>query len=391
MKIKENIQWVGKIDWDLKKFHGNELSTFRGSSYNSYLIRDEKNVLIDTVWTPFSKEFVDNLSTQIDLNKIDYIIALHAEPDHSGALAYLMEKIPGTPIYCSANGVKSLKGYYHKDWNFVPVKTGDKLNLGSREITFIEAPMLHWPDTMLCYLNGENVLFSSDVFGQHYASEFMYNDLTDHSELRWEAMKYYANIVVPFSKKVIKKVEELKAMNLPIDLICPAHGIMFRKDPHCIIEEYANWANEYKENQITILYDTMYNSTRQMAEAIAKGIASRNDGTLVKVFNCSNSDRSEIITEIFRSKAIAVGSATVNGGVLASIYEILNVVKDLGLSGKKAAAFGSYGWSPSGVKHISELLQSAGFEIVGDGLKSQWNPDENVLAQCFNFGAEFSA
>ncbi|MCL5771763.1 MAG: MBL fold metallo-hydrolase, partial [Actinobacteria bacterium] len=196
-KINDSVTWVGKIDWELRKFHGEELSTFRGSSYNSYLIKDDKIAIIDTVWTPFDNEFVKKLSNEIDLNKIDYIIANHAEMDHSGALKALMDYIPEKPIYCTQNGVKSLKGHYHKDWNFIPVKTGDKISLGKKELIFIEARMLHWPDSMFCYLTGDNILFSNDAFGQHFASELMFNDLVDEHELYEEAIKYYANILTP--------------------------------------------------------------------------------------------------------------------------------------------------------------------------------------------------
>jgi len=184
LQIKNNVSWIGKIDWELRKFHGDEYSTHRGSTYNSYLIEEEKVAVIDTVWAPFAKEYVDHLEKQIDLNKIDYVIANHAEIDHSGALPELMSRIPEKPIYCTANGVKSLKGHYHKDWNFQPVKTGDKLSLGKKELIFIEAPMLHWPDSMFCYLTGDNILFSNDAFGQHYASEYMFNDLVDQSDLK---------------------------------------------------------------------------------------------------------------------------------------------------------------------------------------------------------------
>jgi len=209
IEVTDTVFWVGKIDWELRRFHGEELSTHKGSSYNAYLIRDEKTVLVDTVWGPFAKEFVAKLAQEIDLKKIDYIIVNHGEPDHSGALPELLNEIPGTPIYCTANAVKSLKGQYHEDWNFQVVKTGDRLNLGSKEIIFIEAPMLHWPDTMFSYLTGDNILFSNDAFGQHYATEYMYNDLVDQYELQMEAMKYYANILNPFSKLVDKKMFSL--------------------------------------------------------------------------------------------------------------------------------------------------------------------------------------
>src|SRR3989339_1491027 len=219
IKITENVTWVGKTDWELRKFHGDEYTTPKGSSYNSYLIKDKKNVLIDTVWKPYTKEFIDNLKKEINLNDIDYIIVNHAESDHSGALPELLKEIPNTPIYCTSNGVKLLKGHYHENWNFVEVKTGDKLNIGEREIIFIEAKMLHWPDTMFSYLTEDNILFSNDGFGQHYCSEFMYNDLVDQAELYTEALKYYANILTPFNKLIINKINEISALNLPIKII----------------------------------------------------------------------------------------------------------------------------------------------------------------------------
>ena len=270
--IKNNVYWTGKMDWELRKFHGSEYSTFSGSSYNSYLIREEKTVLIDTVWTPFAKEFIDNLTAAIDPSKIDYIISNHAEPDHSGALPYLMDMVPDKPIYCTANGIKSLKGLYHRDWNFKQVKTGDRLSLGSKEIIFIEAPMLHWPDTMFSYLTGDNILFSNDAFGQHYASSGLFNDLADEKALWAECIKYYANILTPFSPLVSKKIKEFVSLNLPLDIICTSHGVIWRDNPMQIVEKYLNWAENYQENQITILYDTMWNGTRILAEHIAEGL-----------------------------------------------------------------------------------------------------------------------
>lgn len=290
-KIKDNIFMVGKIDWELQHFHGEEYSTHRGSSYNAYLVKDEKNVLIDTVWSPFSKEFVENLKTEISLDQIDYIIANHAESDHSGALPELMRQIPDVPVYCTANGVKSLKGHYNQDWNFQVVKTGDKLSIGSKDLIFIEAPMLHWPDSMFCYLTGDNILFSNDGFGQHLATELMYNDLVDQGELFQEAIKYYANILTPFSAQVIRKIKEVLALNVPVDMICPSHGVIWRQDPTQIVKKYMEWADAYAENQITLIYDTMWESTRKMAEIIAKGILAADSSAAVKLFNVAKSDK----------------------------------------------------------------------------------------------------
>ncbi len=196
-KLTDKITWVGKVDWDLVKFHGEEFSTIKGSTYNSYLVRDEKTALIDTVWEPYDKEFISNLKRAIDLKEIDYIIVNHGEVDHSGALPELLREIPNTPIYCTNNGVKSLRGHYHEEWNFHPVKTGDTLSLGETTLTFVEAPMLHWPDTMFTYMDTDKVLFSNDAFGQHYATESLFNDKVDQCELYAEAIKYYANILTP--------------------------------------------------------------------------------------------------------------------------------------------------------------------------------------------------
>lgn len=389
-KLTDKVTWVGKVDWELKHFHGNEYSVYKGSSYNSFLVRDKKTVLIDTVWAPFDKEFVTRLKKEINLKDIDFIIANHGEVDHSGALPELMREIPNTPIYCTANGVKSIKGQYHEDWNFVTVKTGDTIDLGESKLIFIEAPMLHWPDTMFTYMTGENILFSSDAFGQHYASESLYNDKVDKAEIYAEAIKYYANILTPFSSRVIKTINEFKNLNLPIDLICPSHGVMWEDNPYQIVEQYLKWADNFKENQITLIYDTMWNSTRKMAEAIADGICTVDNSVTVKLFNASKEDKNEIITEVLRSKGIVVGSSTINNGILYSVSGILEMIKGMKFKGKSAAAFGSYGWSGEAVKLITHELKESGFNVVNEGHKALWVPDETELAACREYGKELA-
>lgn len=389
-KLTEKVTWVGKVDWELEMFHGDELSTTRGSSYNSYLVRDEKVVLIDTVWSPYDKEFVRNLKAEIDLNKIDYIIIQHAEIDHSGALPELMREIPETPIYCTANGKKIIQGHHHADWNFMTVKTGDTLDIGGSTLTFVEAPMLHWPDTMFTYMSGENILFSNDAFGQHYATETLYNDRADNCELYEEALKYYANILTPFSARVTKKIEEVLSFELPLDMICTSHGVIWRDNPAQIVEQYLKWANDYQENQITIVYDTMWQSTRLMAEAIATGIMVADPAVVVKLQNVAKQDKNDIVSEIFKSKAILAGSATINNRYLSGMGGLLEMVKGLKFKNKKAAVFGSYGWSGEGNKLLAEDLSQAGFEIVTEGYRTLWVPDEAALAACQEFGKEFA-
>lgn len=388
-KITDKVTWVGKIDWELKNFHGQELSTKKGSSYNSYLIRDKKTVLIDTVWQPYDKEFVSRLKKEIDLNEIDYIIANHGEIDHSGALPELMREIPNTPIYCTANGAKILKGHYHEEWNFVTVKTGDSLDIGESKLVFVEAPMLHWPDSMFTYMTGENILFSNDAFGQHYATETLYNDQVDNGELYGEALKYYANILTPFSPLVIKKIKEVLALNLPVDYICTSHGVIWKDNPAQIIEHYLKWADNYQENQITLIYDTMWNSTRKMAEAIAEGIQEADSSVTVKLFNSSIEDKNDILTEIFKSKAILMGSPEVNGGYLHSLGGLLEMIRGLKFKGKSAAAFGSYGWSGKAVKLLTEELDKCGFKVVNDGHKSLWVPDDKEITALKEYGKDF--
>ncbi|MBU2590493.1 MAG: anaerobic nitric oxide reductase flavorubredoxin [Nitrospinota bacterium] len=389
IKVKGNVDWVGKIDWDLRKFHGNEYSTHRGSTYNSYLIREEKNVLVDTVWNPHAKEFVENLRREIDLDKIDFIIANHAESDHSGGLPELMSHIPETPIYCTANGVKSLKGHYHKDWNFRTVKTGDKLDLGNgKALVFVEMKMLHWPDSMASYLTGDNILFSNDAFGQHYATEYMFNDLVDQAELFAECIKYYANILTLFSSFAAKKIDEILALKLPIDIIAPSHGIIWRDKPAQIVEKYIAWAQNYQENQITILYDTMWGGTKIMAENIALGIKREDSAVNIKLFNISKTDKNDIISEIFKSRLILVGSPTIGQGITSASAGILEEIEGLKFKNKKAAAFGCYGWSGESVAKLSGLLQKSGFELINEGIKCLWNPDEDSVEKCIAFGAE---
>jgi len=391
-QIKNNVYWVGKNHWDLREFHGSEFTTNKGSSYNSYLILEEKTGLIDTVYEPFTLEFIHNLATEIDLKKIDFIVVNHAEPDHSGALAALLEIIPGTPVYCTDNGVKSLIGLYHRpDWNLIPVKTGDKIAVGNnKELIFIQAAMIHWPDSMFCYLTGDNILFSNDAFGQHYCSELLFNDLVDQGELWAETYKYYANIITPFSHLVARKLEEIKQMGLPIDCICTSHGIVWRNNPAQIVEKYAAFAGGYRDNQITVIYDTMYHGTQTMAENIVKGINQADPLVNVKLFSASTTDLSDLITEIFKSKAILIGSPTVHNGVLYTIAGLMEFINGMKFKNKKAATFGTYGWHDVSSKTIQAGLKEAGFEIIMEPITANWRPDQTLLDLCVEYGKRFA-
>ena len=381
--IKNNVSWVGYIDWELETFHGDDYSIMNGSSQNAYLVEEEKTVLIDTIWTPHRFDFVENLKKEIDLKKIDYVIANHGECDHSGALTALMAEIPETPIYCTAQAVKSIEGQYGKrGWNFHTVKTGDTLEIGNgKKLIFVEMKMLHWPDSMATYMSGDNILFSNDAFGQHYAVDELFNDKANQCLLYKEAIKYYTNILNPFSALVAKKLEEIALLGLPIDIIAPSHGAIWRDNPMQIVETYAKWANAYQENQVTVAYDTMWEGTTQIAHAIAEEIRRQSPETVVKVFNVAKADKNEVMTEVFKSKAIAVGSPTVSNSILSSVAGWIEFLKQLKFKNKKAAAFGCYGWSGESVKILQEKLRDAGFEVVDDNIRAFWKATDEDMAK----------
>lgn len=390
IKVKDNVYWVGYIDWELQHFHGDEYLIKAGSSQNSYLIEEEKTVLIDTVWKPHRFEYIDNLKKEIDLNKIDFIIANHGECDHSGALSALMELIPNTPIYCTENAVKSLTGQYgDRGWDLRTVKTGDKISIGNgKELIFIEMRMLHWPDSMATYMTEDNILFSNDAFGQHYAIEELFNDCADQCVMDKESMKYFANILNPFVLLLKKKLEEIASLNLPIDIIAPSHGAIWRDNPSQIVEKYAVWADAYQEDQITIAYDTMWNGTKGIAHALADEIRQKSPKTVVKVFNIPNSDKNEVMTEVFKSKAIAVGSPTISNDCQSSVIGWLEYLKQLKFKNKKAGAFGCYGWTGESVGIIQNKLKEAGFDVIDASARIAWNMKENDADKIENMAVE---
>ncbi len=383
-KLMDKVYWIGVTDWGIKHFHGHEYSTHRGTTYNSYLIMDEKIAVVDTVWNPFSEKFLENVQSLVDPKKIDFIVANHAEPDHSGSLGALMDIAPQARIIVSRKGLESIPGHFHKDWNFQAVKTGETLALGETTLAFVEAPMLHWPDSMFTYVAGRNLLLSNDAFGQHYATPFRYNDQADQEELFEEALKYYANILTPFSPLVTKKIEEVLAMGLTVDMIAPSHGVIWRKDPLQIVKKYQEWAKQVPERKAVILYDTMWHATLKMAEAIGEGLAEK--GIPFRLFNMALSDRNDVLTEVFRAKAVIVGSPCLNGGLLPTLTPVLEDLKGLRFKNKVGAAFGSYGWSGENVKRIEKELEASGIPLVAPGVLGKWQPDDENLQKCRMLG-----
>ncbi|MGD8284552.1 MAG: flavodoxin domain-containing protein [Desulfobacterales bacterium] len=382
IQIADGVYDVGVTDWNIRDFHG--YSTDLGTTYNSFLIVDDKIVLVDTVRKEFSDQLIDNISRLIDPKKIDFVISNHTEMDHSGGLARVMHKIgEDKPIYCSKMGHKNLAKHFRQKWNYRPVGTGDELNLGKRTITFLETRMIHWPDSMFSYLNENKILFSSDGFGQHYAGPEKYDDEVGDA-IMVHAKKYFANILLLYSPHIQKLLEKVMDLGLEFKMICPDHGIIWRKDPSKIIDAYVRWCRQEPQKKAVVIYDTMWHSTEKMAEMIVSGFSK--EGVPAKPFHLRKWHRSEIMTEVFDAKAVVVGSPTLNNSWYPSLADFLSYMKGLKPLNKIGAAFGSYGWSGEAVKMINKELEVMKFDVVDPGMRVQYIPDKEALEACYEFG-----
>jgi flavorubredoxin len=384
VEIAKGVYNVGVIDWNIRDFHG--YSTEKGSTYNAFLIVDEKVVLIDTVKNGFEDQLLANISRIIDPKKIDIVISNHTEMDHSGSLPKIMHYIgEEKPLYCSKMGLKNLAQHFKQQWNYHGVENGEELNIGSRTLTFLETRMLHWPDSMFTYCKEDKILFSSDAFGQHYAGYEMFDDVVGHTIMSY-AKKYYANILMLYAPKIAKLIEHIGEIGLDIDMICPDHGVIWRKEPGKIIEAYAKWSQQIPEKKAIVVYDTMWHSTQKMAEAIAAGISA--EGVFVRPIHIRSSHRSDIMTEVLDAKAIVVGSPTLNNNLFPTVSDILTYMKGLKPKNKIGAAFGSYGWSGESVKLINAELEAMKFDMIEPGMRIQYVPDSDGLASCIEFGRQ---
>ncbi|MBW1609560.1 MAG: FprA family A-type flavoprotein, partial [Deltaproteobacteria bacterium] len=352
VKIANGVYDVGVIDWNIRDFHG--YSTYRGTTYNAFLIVDEKIALIDTVKKNFSDQLIENISKIVDPKKIDYVISNHTEMDHSGGLPRIMHRVgEDKPLYCSKMGAKNLARHFPRKWNYHAVGSG-----GNRTLTFLETRMLHWPDSMFTYLKEDKILFSSDGFGQHYAGHENFDDEVG-DEIMQHAKKYYANILLLYSPLILKLIDTVTELGIEIDMICPDHGIIWRKDPGKIISAYARWAKQAPKKKAVIIYDTMWHSTETMADEIAAGIA--DEGVSVRPIHIRSSHRSEIMTEVLDAAAVIVGSPTLNNQLFPTVSDFLTYMKGLKPINKIGAAFGSYGWSGEAVKMINSALEDMKF------------------------------
>jgi anaerobic nitric oxide reductase flavorubredoxin len=387
-KLLKDIYWVGAVDWNIRHFHGFTYSTQRGTSYNAYLIVDKKVALVDTVHKPFKEEMIKRVREVIDPSNIDYVITNHVEADHSGSIVEILKHAPNAIVVGTAKCKEGLQKHYFGNWNFKVVKTGDKITLGDRTLSFIEAPMLHWPDTMFTYVEKDSLLMPNDAFGQHLAASKRFDDEVDPNILMWEAAKYYANILWPFSLLVIRKIEQIQKMGLKVNMIAPSHGIIWRGDPMKIVKAYLSWAKGEAEKKILIVYDTMWYSTEKMAKAILEGINS--EGIPARLFRLPLSDLGDIIGELLTAKGLLVGSSTINGGILPTLAPFLDEMKGLRPRNKVAAAFGSYGWGGGATKTIEETLKKAGMELAAPAITEKWVPTKDELKKCYIYGKEFA-
>jgi len=382
IEIAKDIYWLGLIDWNIRDFHG--YSTYQGTTYNSFLIMDEKIALIDTVKKGFADELITSISQLVDPTKIDYVISNHTEMDHSGGLPRIMHRIgEDKPLYCSKMGHKNLSKHFPQKWNYRPVEDGGELSLGKRTLSFMETRMLHWPDSMFTYVKEDKILFSSDAFGQHYAGLERFDDQMGEAIMP-HALKYFANILLPYAPLILKLVDKVKEMGLPLDMICPDHGIIWRKEPAKIINSYVQWSLQKPKRKALVIYDTMWHSTERMAEAIVESLGQ--EGVNARPMHLRSFHRSDIITEVLDTGAIIVGSPTFNNGLFPSVSDFLTYMKGLRPINKVAAAFGSYGWSGEAVKLINAIMEEMKFTVIDPGIKVQYVPVHDDLQKCVELG-----
>ncbi|PIP35331.1 MAG: MBL fold metallo-hydrolase [Desulfobacterales bacterium CG07_land_8_20_14_0_80_52_14] len=384
IEIAKDIYDVGVTDWNIRDFHG--YSTYLGTTYNAFLILDEKIVLIDTVKKEFADQYLDHIAQVIDPKKIDIVISNHTEMDHSGSLPRVMHRIgEDKPVICSKMGLKNLSLHYRQKFNYKDVENGEMLSIGKRTLNFLETRMLHWPDSMFTYIKEDGILISSDAFGQHYAGWQKFDDQIGDAIMA-HAKKYFANILLLYSPKILKLVETVTEAGLNIRMICPDHGILWRKDPKKIINAYVEWSRQVPRKKALVIYDTMWHSTEKMAEAIADGLIS--EGIDTTVMHLRKWHRSDIMTEVLDAGALIVGSPTLNNGLFPTVADFLTYMKGLKPKNKIAGAFGSYGWSGESVKFIQQELESMKFDVMEPGIRIQYAPDPEGIKSCTEFGKQ---
>jgi len=381
-KVTDHVYWVGAIDWSLREFHGH--LTSRGSTYNAYLILADKITLVDTVKAPFREEMLSRIASVIDPGDITYIISNHSEMDHSGCLPEVIQAVKPEKVFASVMGANALAEHFHLDREIVAVKDGESISLGNMNVSFVETRMLHWPDSMFTYLAEDGVLFSQDVFSMHLASSERFDDEIDDDILEGEAAKYFANILLPLSTPVSKLLEKVSGLDITMRIVATDHGPIWRKDFSKIVELYSRWAAQKPTKKAVVVYDTMYESTALMAQAIAEGI--RAGGADAKLLPLRACHRTDVATEMLDAGALLVGSPTLNNNLFPTVADALTYLKGLKPRNLIGAAFGSYGWSGEAVGQVEDVLRGMKVDLIGESIKVKYVPDDEALAQCYSQG-----
>lgn len=360
VKIKDNIYWVGAVDAGVRDFHG--YLTPYGTTYNAYLILDEKVTLIDTVRAPFTAELLENIREIVDPAKIDCLVSNHVEPDHSGALPALVDACPNATVFASPNGQKGLSAYYpgmEPRWQIV--KAGDTLTTGRYTFEFLPMPMVHWPDSMTTCLREEKIAFTNDAMGQHIASPERFDDGIGRERLLERAANYYANIVLPYGMQVQSLLGALG--KLPVEIVAPSHGVILRSFVNDVTKKYDDWSqNKTDRLKAVVVYDTMWGATRAMAEAVGAEFAAR--GMAVEYSDLKEDHVSVTITKLLEAGTVAVGSPTLNRQVMPTVGAFLCYLKGLAPKNRTGLAFGAYGWSGESAGLIEEALVSLKWEML---------------------------
>lgn len=387
VELKAGVYWVGAIDWNLRDFHG--YTTPRGSTYNAYLVKGEKTALVDTVKVGFFPEMISRIESVMDPAEIDYLIVNHVEMDHSGAIPLFMERAPGVQMVATDNGIKALERHYREKRSVQKVKTGEEISLGDKTLQFLEAYMLHWPDSMFTYLKEDHILLPNDGFGQHYASYQRFDDECPSETVMDEAAKYFANILMPLAPLIPPLLKKVQKAGIRIEMIAPSHGIIWRSHAGKIIEAYENWSKGVAEDRVLIIYDTMWKSTEAMAKAISEGISK--SGVENKLLHVQKNHYSDIVKEVLSAKILVIGSPTINEGIFPSVAQLLAYLKGLRPLKKKGVAFGSYGWGGEAIPAITEAMKGMGFEIIDSGLGVVYVPGKEDLEDCVQLGEKIAA
>jgi NADH oxidase (H2O-forming) len=383
VKLKDNIYWVGVTNPELRTFDI-IVKTQVGTTYNSYLIDDEKVAVIDAVKDGYFDEFAANIKNVIGDKKVDYIIVQHTELDHTGALSNLIDAYPEAKIIGSKAALIYLRHILNKDFN--GINPPEELNLGNTTLKFILAPNLHWPDTMFTYAVKENVLFTCDVLGAHYCPEVDIKDDTSKSYLH--ELEYYFNAIMgPFKKYVIMGLNKIK--DLDLDIIAPSHGPIHTKEIQKFIDLYIKWAQTtlITEKNVQIFYISAYGNTQKMAEYIKSKILQKR--IKAETHEITSMEIDKIIGLIEGASGILIGSPTLNQDAVKPAWDLLSMVSAITNRGKAAGAFGSYGWSGEAAVMLTERLKGLKFKVVEGGLKFRLVPNTEEFKTADEFVDKF--